>query len=687
MRTRSTKKTGLIIVFIFLACLSLILWQRKEIGYDIIYQGPTDITKFSRNINEVDFSGLTFTPWDVEAVSANLTPAETKPYTIMLYMNGSDLESEYGAATNDLIEMLDSDVSKKNINLILLTGGTHRWQNNVVPENTCMIWQIADGKLYELADPGLRNMGDPGTLSSFIDFGMRNFPAEKYGLILWDHGGGSIAGYGHDEKFNEDNLTLIDMNYAFLKSGAANKKLEFLGFDSCLMATVEMAVVAADYAEYMVAAEDLEPGDGWDYGFLSELNANPGMDGAALGKVITDYFMSYYGRKSDEILTLSVIDLANSGQVMGAMGDLMDACSDSLLAERSVSFKTLAKKRSGTKTFGEGSPRDNQCDMVDIDDMAAKLSDLFPEETGRLRAAIANAVVYNRHNSNVSLGGLSSYYIYGGRDTAEYSLSTYSSLNMNSYYTDYLHDFSFLLSSGLGTGVRRSATVGAGGSASALGEDDIICTDLTAWRPVEGSPEVYIMTGIIEEVDEETYEAEHKDALWPQIEGNYVCLYKVANTDGCTLYAVPVDRNGERCDLIISISEEYPHGKIMGARQESGFIIQKGYDPLKEGDQISVYYQERSFGEETEAPQDFKWYKGQAFTLKGEPVISWVSPEPDMYQSLRLTDYQKNVIYTELEYPGVQNKNAHDDPNQNRDKQGLVPKQHMLGSLRKSLAR
>jgi hypothetical protein len=140
-----------------------------------------------------DFNSKSFKPWDVKAASRHVYPQTHKPYTIMLYMNGSDLETESGAATDDLIQILESGLDSRNAHFIVFTGGTKRWQNDVVPANKCVLWEIADGYIYETAGVGKVNMGDPGTLASFISFGLANYPADKYGLIMWDHGGGSIA--------------------------------------------------------------------------------------------------------------------------------------------------------------------------------------------------------------------------------------------------------------------------------------------------------------------------------------------------------------------------------------------------------------------------------------------------------------------------------------------------------------
>ncbi|MCL1788168.1 MAG: clostripain-related cysteine peptidase, partial [Defluviitaleaceae bacterium] len=389
------------------------------------------------------------------AVSIFATPA-AKPYTIMIYMNGSDLESDHGLATNDLAQMLESGIKSHNANIIILTGGTRQWMNDAIPENDCVVWQLGDGAIRKVRSMGKVNMGHPDTLRDFITYSMAQYPAQKYGLIMWDHGGGTIAGFGHDEKFDDDSLSLAEMRQAFEAAGLGRNKLEFLGYDACLMATVEMAVLAADYAHVLVASQDLEPGEGWDYRFLSVLNDTPHMDGFALGKVIVDSFIDFFGEDSDELLALSVTDLARVQPVMDAMGDLMAKASDKMIDrdflrnwnfrqnqrfQQSLWLRSLAERRAVTKTFGEGSPRDNYADMVDVGDMALMLKDFFPQEAEAVLQALENCVVYSRHNSDIDLWGLSAFYVYGGKSMGRQSLQTYGALGMDSRYTAYLQNF------------------------------------------------------------------------------------------------------------------------------------------------------------------------------------------------------------------------------------------------------
>lgn len=520
-------------------------------------------------------------------------------YTIMIYMNGSDLESEWGAATDDLAEMLDSGIRVRNANVLIMTGGTEHWMNTAIPETEVVIWQLKDGKINELESLGKVNMGNPNTLRDFIKFSTANFPAEKYGLIMWDHGGGSIAGFGYDEKFAGSSLTLLDMQQAFEESGLRETPLEFLGFDACLMATVEMAVIASDYARVLIAAEDLEPADGWDYRFLSALNKNPQICGFALGEIIVDTFIDFYGKNSDEILTLSVIDLSQISPVMDTMGNL------AAKLNTDTNFQALAIRRANTKTFGEGSPRDNYADMVDIGDMAMQLMDLYPNEALAIVDALLNCVTYNRHNADVELFGLSTFYIYGGKSEGESSLGIYSNLNMDDNYTNYLYDFFNALNYHAFTHAYTH-------------------TELVLWKPV--SQNIYRMEGLLQ--------TDHiDDFLWPRLNNHPVILFPIATTATIRQYAIPMCINGNDADIIVIFSNEYPYGKIKGIRHNSANVFQRGYDPISPTDEMAIFYPQHNF-----LTGETVWYKGETFTLDKEAKLEW-HPAPSTHElGLRHTD-------------------------------------------------
>ncbi|MBR1457935.1 MAG: peptidase C11, partial [Oscillospiraceae bacterium] len=229
--------------------------------------------------------------------------------TMMIYMCGTDLESRSGMASSDLQEIANSRISD-NMNIIVYTGGCSGWKTSGISSNVNQIYQVVSGGLKPLvADDGAKSMTEPATLSGFIQYCAKNFPANRNELILWDHGGGSVSGYGYDEKYKDKgSMSLAGVRVALRNGGVT---FDFVGFDACLMATAETALMLNDYADYLIASEETEPGIGWYYtNWVSKFSDNTSMPTVELGKLIVDDFVSECGKRcAGQKTTLSVIDL------------------------------------------------------------------------------------------------------------------------------------------------------------------------------------------------------------------------------------------------------------------------------------------------------------------------------------------------------------------------------------------
>lgn len=244
----------------------------------------------------------------------------------MIYMVGSDLESQYQAASTDIEEMLDSGYDESKMNVLIYTGGCSNWHNRDIPEDANSILKIENGSLTELTSKDASNMGDPSNLTEFLNYGYMNYPAEQYDLILWNHGGGAFFGYGFDETTN-DSLTLDELDQAFADSPFHDgNKLEFIGFDACLMANIETAHTLSPYANYMVASQESEPGSGWSYSFLADIETL--QSGKDIGQKIVDSYMQdttdYMNSMpfSYATICLSVLDLSQVETCEMALNDL-----------------------------------------------------------------------------------------------------------------------------------------------------------------------------------------------------------------------------------------------------------------------------------------------------------------------------------------------------------------------------
>ena len=144
-----------------------------------------------------------------------------------------------------------------------------------------------------VGDLGEINMGDPLTLIDFIVWSIENYPADRYVLILSDHGGGWTGGWT-DPNPNFDYLTLNEIDFALdtVVTGLPNGKFDILGFDACLMSQLDVYSAIAPYANYSVASEEVEPAAGWAYNaFLQQLLDNPAMDPRELSSTIVETYL------------------------------------------------------------------------------------------------------------------------------------------------------------------------------------------------------------------------------------------------------------------------------------------------------------------------------------------------------------------------------------------------------------
>ena len=360
--------------------------------------------------------------------------------TILVYMCGTDLESQQGMATSDLKEMANATIGK-NVNLIVYTGGCSKWRNNVISSKVNQIYRISDGKFECLVDDaGSASMVNPDTLVSFIDYGKENYAADRMCLIFWDHGGGSVSGYGYDEKVGHNqSMTLAGINTALKK---ANVKFDFIGFDACLMATVENGLMIGQYADYMIASEETEPGVGWYYtNWLTKLSKNTSMPTIEIGKLIADDFVDVCNRQCrGQATTLSVVDLA---ELQATVPDELKQFSiDTNELIQNKEYKTVSKARSKTREFAQQS----RIDQIDLVDFARNMG---TAEGKSLAKALQGAVKYNRTGGSITNAyGLSIYFPYKRSGKVNQVVSTYQAIGMDEEYTRCIQEFASLEVSG-----------------------------------------------------------------------------------------------------------------------------------------------------------------------------------------------------------------------------------------------
>lgn len=354
--------------------------------------------------------------------------------TIMVYMCGTDLESKHGMATKDLQEMLNATISDK-VSIIVETGGCSRWNNNVISNSKNQIYKVEDDGLRRLSDDaGTAAMTDPKNLTSFIKYCAENYPADRNMLIFWDHGGGSITGYGYDEKNpSASSMTLSKMNSALKSAGV---KFDFIGFDACLMATLENALVCNEYADYLLASEETEPGTGWYYtNWLTELSKNTSVSTVDLAQtIIDDYISSCRSSSPSATITLSLVDLAELAGTVPESFRSFAASTNELI--QSNNFEQVSNARAGVRQFAKS----NKLNQVDLVDLAQRLG---TDEANELARVLKNCVKYNRSSID-RCNGLSIYFPYETTKSVGSAIASYEDLGLDDEYAKCIKSFASL---------------------------------------------------------------------------------------------------------------------------------------------------------------------------------------------------------------------------------------------------
>lgn len=361
------------LVSLFLAVfLGLSCFQADSVGSQIPCL-PAKTVHAQENVDSTVDKMLVQAKSNQPELSANVSTG-TDSWTVAVYMCGSDLERDQGAGTRDLCEMLHASLSD-NVNLIVLTGGTGRdlWNPHgkdedgtsvhpgyVEPHGT-QIWQITDTEMNLLYDydKAYQDLSDSSVAEAFFKFAAAYAPADHMMVEFWDHGGGPIKGAEFALQDDGSDIGFMSLNSAVSAVKKANDyrkqmntawdKFDLVGFDCCLMGSVETAYAISTSADYMVASEEKEPIDGWNYFWLNILGETRGqglsdrdqaekigtriVDLYSADKIIdkTDFTSLGDVEKAKKIWqgrsqlfsegTLALIDLSGMDDVMAAMNE------------------------------------------------------------------------------------------------------------------------------------------------------------------------------------------------------------------------------------------------------------------------------------------------------------------------------------------------------------------------------
>jgi hypothetical protein len=289
---------------------------------------------------------------------------EKSKWTFMVYLAGDNNLSEAGET--DLGEMAAVG-SSADVNLVAEF-------DRVGAEAHSKRYYVQKDSLHEVVDLDETDCGDPNVLLDYVNWAAENYPAERYALILWNHGSGwepssidTIAqevGTKHFGRAEGIERSGTPLRRAFFRSTVSTimtletseeraiccddgsghsldtlelgkvlhlateklgQPLDLLGMDACLMSNLEVAYQVRDYVKYIVASEENEPFNGWPYTEVVEkLVDNPGIATADFATHIVNAYVDSYAHTTDTV-TQAAVNVSRVADLAGALDELADA--------------------------------------------------------------------------------------------------------------------------------------------------------------------------------------------------------------------------------------------------------------------------------------------------------------------------------------------------------------------------
>ena len=363
-------------------------------------------------------------------------------HTVLIYMCGADLESENQLATGDIEEILNVSSQPDDVNIVIETGGASSWASTYGISSTKLErYHVENKSLVRDNQLTYASMGLSSTLQSFIEYGLNNYPADRTGLVFWNHGGG-MRGVCYDEKKNDDVLKNSEIRSAvsgaLSNCGMSGQKLEWVGYDACLMAVQDIAETNSQYFNYMIASEESEAGYGWDYdNWVDDLYAKKST--TTILKAIVDSFISDNGGASSSSgdQTLSYMNLSYAATYKTAWENMAAQLNNVVTTSNKSSFNSAIT--SNVKHYAD-SDYDYFC-TFDAWDFVDKLANnsafssfrIDSSYTTAVKNAHANLVAYNLAQKGAGVSkGLCMYW----PNSSQYSdVSTYYTTSETNFTT------------------------------------------------------------------------------------------------------------------------------------------------------------------------------------------------------------------------------------------------------------
>lgn len=337
----------------------------------------------------------------------------TSKWTIMVFMNAAndlytysddDINEMEQVASNPDVRVVVQWKQSKNVFAGSTFDGVRRY---LVKQDTTS--QVASQLLQSNLTVGGQalDMGNPQTLKDFIVWTKANYPANRYALIIWNHGAGwrrspedelPTRAFSYDDEYGTSIKTWQT------DAALSGHHFDILAWDSSLMQMVECAQETAQYADFIVGSEESPPGEGYPYQLVfDDFRDNPDGTSLLLSKAFVDA-MGFYGQSGQPYAARKITQSSVDTSKLPALMTSIDALALQLITHGPTVPTVIQSVRLNAQSYSPTSTRIYR-DLVDVClrlEAEATVPTSVKTACADVRLKVADAVVWEAHNGNSS---------------------------------------------------------------------------------------------------------------------------------------------------------------------------------------------------------------------------------------------------------------------------------------------
>lgn len=318
---------------------------------------------------------------------------------MMVFLNGNSNLDPFGAMNINQMEMQGST---KDMNIVVQWGSlASKTTKRLYIEKDNDPSKVTSPVVYEVPD---LDMGNKQTLKNFIAWTAKNYPAKKYFIAVWNHGGGwhFTNSAASNDVFHPTDISWDDKSGNKITTEELGEvmhdaakvfghKVDVYASDACLMSMIEVAHEMSGAVSVFAGSQENEPGEGWPYHrLLKKWQAKPKASALDVGRFLTESYGEEYNA-TETRATFSAIDMAklpNLVKAMRMLGPKLTTTADRNLLRREV----------------QKAVRFNEPSYVDLGDALQRIRNMTGDSStlkaiAQAESALKAAVYINRTNA------------------------------------------------------------------------------------------------------------------------------------------------------------------------------------------------------------------------------------------------------------------------------------------------